>query len=94
MGLADASPKSMMKIWGPDRVHPISEAYNTMASRSWTRSTLRLSSMQDCQAPDLPHLVRIEEPKSPGKVMSDKGKTGHAALRLLLIASTKGAATT
>ena len=31
MGLADASPKSMMKIWGPDLVHPTSEAYNTMA---------------------------------------------------------------
>ena len=31
MGLADASLKSMMKIWGPDLVHPTSEAYNTMA---------------------------------------------------------------
>ena len=28
--LHDASPDSMMKIWGPDPVHPTSEAYNTM----------------------------------------------------------------
>ena len=31
MGLANASPDSMMKIWGPDPVHPTREAYNTMA---------------------------------------------------------------
>ena len=63
-------------------------------SRSWTRSTPRLSSMQDCRAPDLPHLDRIEELERPVKSRIDKGKIGHAALRLLLITSTTGAATT